>query len=84
MRSTGKQDLVNIYAQSVTMDDSGCILYDVNQDGSVDVLDIVITIGIILETLETTPDQQCAADVNEDGVINVLDIVSIISFILGT
>ena len=84
MRSTGKQDLVNIYAQSVTMDESGCILFDVNQDGSVDVLDIVVTIGIILGTAEVTPEQQCAADVNEDGGIDVLDIVTIISYILGT
>ena len=84
MRSTGKQDLVNIYTQSVTMDDAGCILYDVNQDGSVDVLDLVVTIGIILDTLETNPDQECAADVNEDGGIDVLDIVTIISYILGS
>ena len=84
MRSTGKQDLVNIYAQSITMDESGCVLYDVNLDGSVDVLDIVVTIGIILNTVDSTPDQQCAADVNEDSAIDVLDIVTIISYILET
>ena len=82
MRSTGKQDLVNIYAQSITMDGSGCVLYDVNLDGSVDVLDIVVTIGIILNTVDSNPDQQCAADVNEDSAIDVLDIVTIISLSL--
>ena len=38
---------------------------------------------IILESIETTLEQQCAADVNEDGTVDVLDIVVIIGYILG-
>ncbi len=84
MRSTGKQDLVNLYGQSLTPSQSECNLYDVNEDGAIDILDIVITISIILESIEPTIEQVCAADVNEDGSIDILDIVLIIAQILDT
>ena len=59
-----------------------CSTMDINNDGIVNVIDIVSTVNIILGS--TTPDdyQSCAADVNEDGLINVIDIVSIVNFIL--
>ena len=82
MRSTGKQDLVNLYAQSVTISETECVLYDVNSDGNVDVLDIVLIVGIILDTLDPTQEQQCASDVNTDGAIDVIDIVTLVNYIL--
>ncbi len=82
MRSTGKQDLVNLYGQSITLGDTGCTLMDVNSDGSIDVLDIVLVVGIILESIDPDTNQECAADVNEDGNIDVLDIVLIVAQIL--
>ena len=84
MRSTGKQDLVNIYAQSISIQEQECSLYDLNFDNSVDVLDIVITVSIVLGNLDPNNDQQCAADINQDGIVNVLDIVQIVSFIVGS
>ena len=38
MRSTGKQDLVNLYAQAITLGDAGCSLMDINFDGSDDLV----------------------------------------------
>ena len=53
-----------------------------NSDGNVDVLDIVLIVGIILDTLDPTQDQQCASDVNTDGEIDVIDIVTLVNYIL--
>ena len=51
---------------------------DVNGDGSVDVIDIVMVINYILDGLYIT-----AGDTNEDGVLNILDIVILTTLILG-
>ncbi|NQU67408.1 MAG: M28 family peptidase [Candidatus Marinimicrobia bacterium] len=52
---------------------------DINQDGLLDVLDIVIVVGCILgEPLENCE----LGDVNEDGNIDVIDIVQIVNIIL--
>ena len=52
---------------------------DVNYDGTLNILDIVIVVNMILGNTNT----DILADVNEDGVINVLDIVILISLILS-
>jgi len=53
-------------------------LGDVNQDGVINVQDIVATIGLTL-----SDDYNVNADMNQDGVINILDIVTIINVILN-
>jgi len=60
---------------------ASCTAGDVNEDGAINVLDIVNIVNHILATvvLEDT----CAADFNEDGDVNVLDIVNIVNIILG-
>ena len=50
---------------------------DVNNDGIIDVLDVVLTVSIVLDD-----DYNSFADVNNDGSINVLDIVQIVNLIL--
>ncbi len=56
---------------------------DVNQDGQLNILDIVGMVGFI--TGATIPDsnQFAAADINNDGVLNVLDIVMAVNLITG-
>jgi len=85
LRSSGKEDLSNIYIQSVTVvsDDLECTLMDVNNDGVVNVIDIVGTVNLILGDTEPTLLEFCAADANQDGVINVIDIVSLVNYILS-
>ena len=56
---------------------------DVNGDGSIDVLDIVLMVTIIIETYEPSVDEFLAADLNDDGVIDVLDIVLLVNIILS-
>ena len=58
---------------------SDYILGDVNLDGNLDVLDIVIVVNMIFE-LENP--NYLLADVNNDSVINVLDVILIVNNIL--
>jgi hypothetical protein len=61
----------------------GCVSGDINSDGSIDVLDVVNTVGFILGSSAPTEDQGCAADINSDGNIDVLDVVQIVQIILN-
>ena len=51
---------------------------DINEDGNIDVVDIVLVINIILDD---APYNQLA-DMNNDNVINVVDIVAMVNLIL--
>ena len=53
-------------------------LGDLNDDGLLNILDIVIIANIILGTSDNVPQ----ADVNQDGDLNILDIVMLIDMIL--
>ena len=55
---------------------------DVNADGSIDVLDIVMVINIIVQTYDPSDDEFSAADINSDGVVDVLDIITLVNVIL--
>ena len=56
---------------------------DVNQDGIVNILDVVLMVGAIMgdNTLDATQFQ--AADINGDGVVNVTDVVVIVNLLLS-
>ena len=88
LRSSGKEDLTNIYIQSVSINcqdcESSCMLGDVSIDGILNVLDIVNLVNLVLELSDNfTPEQICSADLNQDGVTNILDIVLLVGIILG-
>ena len=51
---------------------------DVNDDGTVNILDIVLIANLIL-----SDDYQESADLNGDGNLNILDIVQLVNIILG-
>ena len=56
-----------------------CVLTgDVNTDGTVNVIDVVVLVNLVLDG-SSAP----TADINNDGILNVLDIVSLVSLILG-
>ena len=50
---------------------------DVNFDGAVNILDIVLLVNMVLSN-EFNP----SADFNNDGVINILDVVVLVNIIL--
>ena len=52
---------------------------DVNNDGILNVLDIIILVNIVLG-LEI---ESSNSDVNEDGVVNILDIINTVNIILN-
>lgn len=56
---------------------------DVNQDGSLDVLDVVFLVTIILTEVNPEYDVFCQGDINQDGSLDVLDIVIIVQIILS-
>ena len=53
-------------------------LGDVNNDGVLNVLDIVLIINLILVN-----DYNLTADVNEDGSVNILDVVIMTNILVG-
>ena len=56
---------------------------DVNGDNSVNILDVVKIVNIVLENMEPTSAQEWAADCNSDGIVNILDAVGIVNVVLG-
>jgi uncharacterized protein (TIGR02145 family) len=60
-------------------DDTSCQqLGDINGDGTINVIDIVIAVDLILNG-----NYDVVADVNEDGYLDVLDIVMLVNWVLN-
>ena len=53
-------------------------LGDINCDGDLNVLDVVLMVNMILED-----EYNSIADLNEDGVVNILDVVTIVNLVLS-
>jgi len=58
--------------------DPGCLTGDLNCDGTLNILDIVTMVNMVLDVIEDDP----AADLNGDGVINILDIITLLNLVL--
>ena len=52
---------------------------DINNDGVVDVLDVIELVNMILNNSNYTEN----ADLNADGIINVVDIVELVNIVLN-
>ena len=66
-------------------DDFEVELYgDVNFDGELNVVDIVLMVGFILNTTIPTEEQELTADVSQDGIINILDVIMVVQEVIGT
>lgn len=70
------QGMVGTPSSPVTLDKPAYTLGDVNEDGEINVTDIVAVRRIIAKSVSSSYNE-LAADVNQDGEINVTDIVSI-------
>ena len=55
---------------------------DVNEDGKVDISDVVATVNYILGTTPAVFNLS-AADVNDDNGVDISDVVGIVNMILG-
>ena len=72
-------------AQKYALDyfsDSDELLGDINVDGIVNILDVVIMVNFILDSQTPTDIEFTASDLNSDGILNVLDIVQLVNIIL--
>ena len=56
------------------------ILGDINQDGSVNILDVIVLVNYILDSESFQPD---LLDINSDGNINILDVIQLVNIILN-
>jgi hypothetical protein len=56
---------------------------DVNQDDELNILDVIILIGFVLETQEPSDQQLLILDMNNDAMINVQDIILLVNEILN-
>tara|TARA_B100001123_G_scaffold390557_1_gene468247 strand:- start:34 stop:624 length:591 start_codon:yes stop_codon:yes gene_type:complete len=58
-------------------------LGDINDDGNINISDIILLVNFILQIIEPSPSQFSAGDYNEDGSLSVVDIVRIVNVILN-
>ena len=67
--------------EDLLLDGSG-LVWDVNQDGFVNVLDVVGMLNYILGTLIPSNQQYALSDINQDDSLNILDVVLLVNIIL--
>ena len=70
------------YTQAITLSYNDVILGDINGDGIINILDVIVAVNIILGAVDPTPQQESAGDLNTDGTIDILDIISLVNLIL--
>jgi hypothetical protein len=63
---------------------NSCLAGDSNQDGNIDLFDIVLIISFIIGNDSPTADEQCSSDINQDGSLDIEDILQIIHIIINT
>ena len=71
--------LINVIEDSC----AGWSMGDLNQDQSLNVLDVTIIINIALELINFDECQFESADLNLDGIVNILDILALVNMILS-
>tara|TARA_Y100000593_G_scaffold92270_1_gene183320 strand:+ start:4430 stop:9115 length:4686 start_codon:yes stop_codon:yes gene_type:complete len=65
-------------------EDGDFVIPDINQDGNVDVVDLVNLVNYILGESDLDDDVMLAlADLNQDQIVNVIDLVNLVNYILG-
>ena len=59
------------------------LIGDINADESINILDVVQLVNLVLGA--DTPDgyQIIVSDINSDGQINILDVVQLVNLVLG-
>ena len=69
---------------SVTLNtQSSFLLGDLNQDGILDIIDVVSIVSIIMGNSDPSSLDQLLADLNQDGAMNVQDIILLVGNILS-
>ena len=64
-------------------DDCNNLSGDLNDDLTIDVLDVVSVVNVVLQSGSFTDCELADADTDSNGVVNILDIINVINLILG-
>ena len=80
--SEGNQYLQNCFGDWVESSEIEGVIGDVDQDGSLNVLDIVIIIQYIFEETQFNECQFNIADISDDGVVNIYDIILLVNCLI--
>ncbi len=59
----------------------GCSTGDLNCDDTINILDVINMINMILGIIEPNLE---TADLNDDGIINILDVITLVNLVLGS
>ena len=57
------------------------VIGDINNDNTIDVLDVVLLINFILDLQIPSGNQFSLSDINNDNVLNVLDVVLLVDLV---
>ena len=60
-----------------------CVMMDLNLDGSVNIVDVIGVVNIIIGLSSPTETQLCSADINADGTVNIVDVIAIVNTIIS-
>ena len=71
------------YLKLLFKPENGCNKGDIDHDGIINVIDIVMVVNFIFETTYPVHIEECTSDTNDDDIVNILDIVSIVDLIFG-
>jgi len=70
------------YTQVITLSYNDVMMGDLDGDGIINILDIILEVNIILGVIDPTPQQETAGDLNADGNIDILDVIALVNLIL--
>ncbi len=62
--------------------DGECVGGDIDQNGEINVLDILKVVNHIIDDSHLNGFEQCTSDLTEDSIVNILDIISIVNLII--
>ena len=71
-----------LYVLEELVGESNSLEGDINLDGTVNILDIVVLVNFILDSQSPSDSEFSSSDLNGDGALNVLDIVQLVNIIL--
>jgi hypothetical protein len=71
--SYASQEIWNFFTQFPSIEE------DINQDGIINILDVIQLVSLILNS-----DLETGGDINNDGMVDILDIIHLVNLILNT
>ena len=70
-------------ALTTNVNNMPCVMMDLNLDGSVNIVDVIGVVNIIIGLSNPTETQLCSADINADGTVNIVDVIAIVNTIIS-